>query len=104
MDHSRETLEQEYETVNEGDTTDTTSGVDDEALLAGTKKLSSNSIEDIKKAQAKTVEEGIKSSDEDEELAAAVENADADERVTVEQAARDEETAKLLAHSEADLN
>jgi len=50
MDNSRETLEQEYETVNEGDTTDTTSGVDDEALLAGTKKLSSNSIKDIKKA------------------------------------------------------
>ena len=32
-------LDLAYETVNEGETTDTTSGVEDEALLASTKRM-----------------------------------------------------------------
>ncbi len=38
-------LNEEYETVNEGDTTDTTSGVDDDALLARTKPKSAQAAE-----------------------------------------------------------
>ena len=34
-----EELDLAYETVNEGETTDTTSGVEDEALLASTKRM-----------------------------------------------------------------
>lgn len=38
-------LKEDYETVNEGDTTDTTSGVDDDALLSRTKPKSAQAAE-----------------------------------------------------------
>ena len=76
-------------------------------MLASTKKMTATSIEEIKKASQKTVEEGIKSSDEEEDAALAAElqeDPEVDERVTVEKAARDEERERLIAQSEADLN
>ena len=67
------TLEKDYETVNEGDTTDTTEAFDNESLLAR-KGKDDNVVKEEKKAK-KAVEEGIKSSsdgeDEGEEAAAA---------------------------------
>mmetsp|Transcript_31294 Transcript_31294/g.41410 ORF Transcript_31294/g.41410 Transcript_31294/m.41410 type:complete len:131 (-) Transcript_31294:895-1287(-) len=66
---SEDALDQDYQTVNEDETTDTTSGVEDEALLAGTRRVAPEAISEIEKAASmkKAVEEGIKSSDEEEE-------------------------------------
>lgn len=58
-------LDRAYETVNEGETTDTTSGIDDEALLASTKRMDVNVAGAQTKSAApqdgpqKAVEEGI---------------------------------------------
>lgn len=67
-----EALNEAYETVNEGDTTDTTSGLDGDALLsrndpdAETKKRQVSNVKSTKTKTAPAVEEGIKSSDDDE--------------------------------------
>ena len=58
-----DTLTKDYETVNEGDTTDTTEAFDNESLLARTDKQ----VKEEKKKAKKAVEEGIKSSSDGEE-------------------------------------
>ena len=58
-----DTLTKDYETVNEGDTTDTTEAFDNESLLARTDKQ----VKEEKKQAKKAVEEGIKSSSDGEE-------------------------------------
>lgn len=61
-----------YESVNEGDTTDTTTGLDDdESLIASTKRLAPETAKTqstLFKKSKKAVEEGIKSSDEEAEV------------------------------------
>ena len=60
-------VKEAYETVNEGDTTDTTSGLDGESLevrALGTTRKSMEAKSEQKSSKA--VEEGIKSSDEEE--------------------------------------
>lgn len=66
-----EALNEAYETVNEGETTDTTSGIDEDGLIERTKPKSAQSKEADAKAKAskKDVEEGIKSSDDEEDQA-----------------------------------
>lgn len=66
-----EALNEAYETVNEGETTDTTSGIDEDGLIERTKPKSAQSMEADAKAKAskKDVEEGIKSSDDEEDQA-----------------------------------
>jgi len=77
-DAHNDELEKAYETVNEGDTTDTTSGIDDEAALASTKRMDNSSTATQVTTAAssdgpkKAVEEGIKSSDDEEEEVAVV--------------------------------
>ena len=62
-----DTLAKDYETVNEGDTTDTTEAFDNEILLTRTGKDNKVSSEEKKKQSKKAVEEGIKSSSDDDE-------------------------------------
>ena len=84
---NQDELDRAYETVNEGETTDTTSGVDDEALVASTRRMDTGAAQQASAAvdaPAKAVEEGIKSSDEEEEVAAEPEVAP---RTTVEESA-----------------
>ena len=58
-------IDKDYETVNEGDTTDTTEAFDNESLLARSGK--DNKVSEEKKKAKKAVEEGIKSSSDGEE-------------------------------------
>jgi len=63
-----EALEKAYETVNEDETTDTTSGLDDESLIKRTKHVGvKQALSSSAKGPMKVVEEGIKSSDEEAE-------------------------------------
>ena len=72
-----EALNDAYETVNEGETTDTTSGLDDDALFSrsedpntATTKREVATEKAAKVKVAPVVEEGIKSSDDEEEVEA----------------------------------
>ena len=69
-------MKEAYETVNEGETTDTTSGLDGESLEARaigltTKQTESQQPASTSNSGSKVVEEGIKSSDEEGDEGAA---------------------------------
>lgn len=79
-------------TVSEAETTDTTSGLDDESLMARSQEDRRAPVKQGNAASAKpkrAVEEGIKSSDEEEDNAAAA--------ATTTEAAKDETTKTTAA-------
>jgi hypothetical protein len=59
-------LKEAYMTVNEDETTDTTSGLEDEGLLTRSKEGSKLAAEEGTKSK-RAVQEGIKSSDDESE-------------------------------------
>ena len=101
-----DTIDKDYETVNEGDTTDTTEAFDNESLLARTGK-DNKATKEEKKAK-KAVEEGIKSSsdgEEDGDDAAAAETQEVETRkMTFTEDVLEEKKDKVEAKQMSDLN
>ena len=61
-----EAIKDAYETVNEGMTTDTTSAVDEDDLMTRSSAVGTTKVPQVSKSK-KMVDEGIKSSDDDDE-------------------------------------